>query len=143
MGVAETVPTPRRFRPRTIVILVVLAVAVVCVGGFLFGQRFFGTGTSADAATRARATVVTYLDAGKAGNLGAAYDQLCAKVKSRTSREAFAAQPQPIKSYEILGVRVVGKAGAVSTQVLLTDGTSTAKIIPVVEEDGVWKVCEG
>jgi len=142
-SVAVNAPALRRFSPRTIVIFVAVVTAAFCVAGVLFGQRFFGTGTSTDAATKARAAAVAYLDAGQTGNLAAAYDQLCAQVRAKISREAFAARPQPFRSYEILGVRVLGQAGAVSTQVLLTDGTTTAKIIPVVEEDGTWRVCEG
>ncbi|HEX6497905.1 MAG TPA: hypothetical protein VF054_02620 [Micromonosporaceae bacterium] len=128
---------------RTVSILVVVAVALVCGGGGVLLYR-----TAQRAVGPARQTTVEFITDLQAGNATAAYDRLCNGTRTRISRAAFiqgvAAQPR-IRSYKIEQVKVSDINGKVSATVAanltLDSGFVDQHTFPLVKEGGQWRVC--
>lgn len=139
-------PPPKRGRPKRIVLIVLFAVLGLCaVGGAAGGLVLYKTVGKEVPAVRSAAA--SYLDALQAGDAGAAYGKLCDSVRSRLSRDAFAAQTSALRSYNITDVQVNNDngtvTGAVSAHLTLPDGSATDRTFAVVKEHGTWTVCDG
>lgn len=83
-----------------------------------------------------------------AGDVERAYQRLCAQARSRWSEVGFAGwarTPPAVTGYEILDVSVRTKAGRpigeVTVRVTREGGTAEERRLPVVKEDGEWRVC--
>ncbi|MFF5180364.1 hypothetical protein ACFY2Q_20250 [Micromonospora sp. NPDC000316] len=139
-------PPPKRRTLRT-VLIVVGVVVVLCCGGAGVGGFFLFKGVKAatDPARQAAESFVTDLEAGDAD---AAYGLLCNGTRSNFTRDAFvqgvAKQPQ-IRSHKVNGINVQNVNGRTSATVqmalTLDSGFTDQRAIPLVKEDGAWKVC--
>jgi len=142
------VPPPKRRSTLRVVLIVVAAVlSVCCLGGVIGGVYLYRT--YQDSAGPAREETTAYIDEVLAGNYEAAYGRLCAKVRDVTSQADFArvqaAQPK-MTSYEISTVAVSNFNGrvtaTVTVQMTQETGAPYVHILPLVKEDGQWRVCQ-
>ncbi|MDH6463069.1 hypothetical protein ABT214_06150 [Micromonospora purpureochromogenes] len=83
-----------------------------------------------------------------AGEVDRAYDRLCDQARGRWSEVGFAGwvkTPPVVSGYEILDVSVRTKAGRpigeVTVRVTRDGGAAEERRLPVVKEDGEWRVC--
>ncbi|MEH0938067.1 Rv0361 family membrane protein [Micromonospora psammae] len=83
-----------------------------------------------------------------AGDVDQAYQRLCAQARSRWSEVGFAGwvrTPPLVSGYEIVDVSVRTKAGRpvgeVTVRVTRDGGAAEERRLPVVKEDGEWRVC--
>jgi hypothetical protein len=83
-----------------------------------------------------------------AGNLPAAYDQLCADTRNRVTRNGFAQRVRAlpgIRTYEIRDVSVATHRGelkgTVTAEVTWETGVPETRTLSMVTADGDWRVC--
>jgi hypothetical protein len=117
-----------------------LAVAVVVLAALGVGAFFLFSGSdsaSADPADAARAL----LDAGKSGDINAAKQVLCASDISAGLANQLN-QSGKVTNYKILNTVSKGDNRATVTVTVTTQkGGTQTEPLPVVKEDGKWKVC--
>jgi hypothetical protein len=132
---------------RTVLIIVAVVLAVCCLGGL--GGGFWLYRTYNDNAGPARNATVAYIDDVRAGNYQGAYGRLCKEVRDGTSQEEYiriqSAQLK-IKSYEIEGVSISSYNGrvraTVTVRMVQETGANLSQTIPLLKEDGEWRVCQ-
>ncbi|MGC1211274.1 MAG: hypothetical protein WA890_08450 [Micromonospora sp.] len=83
-----------------------------------------------------------------AGDTDQAYEKLCRQARSRWSAVGFGSwvrTPPQVSGYEITDVSVATKGGrprgTVRVRVTRDGGASEERTLPVVQEDGKWRVC--
>ncbi|MFI2713483.1 hypothetical protein ACH495_25510 [Micromonospora sp. NPDC018662] len=83
-----------------------------------------------------------------AGDTDGAYERLCAEARSRWSQAGFGSwvrTPPVVSGYEIVDVSVSTRAGRPRGTVVVRlnrdGGGSEQREVPVVPEDGGWRVC--
>ncbi|WP_089154035.1 Rv0361 family membrane protein [Micromonospora sp. NBS 11-29] len=83
-----------------------------------------------------------------AGDTDRAYGRLCAEARSRWSQAGFGSwvrTPPLVSGYEIVDVSVTTRAGRPRATVVVRlnrdGGGSEERELPVVSEDGGWRVC--
>lgn len=121
-----------------------LALCVVGAGGlgvFSFQSVWGASGPVRD-------TADGFLHEVAGGDPGAAYDRLCTESRSRWSRDGFSQwlrTPPLVTGYEITDVSVATRRGRprgeVSFRLDRQFGLSDARKLPVVREDGHWRIC--
>lgn len=123
-----------------------LAVLMVCVGAAGLGAFSFQSVFRASGPVREAAD--GFLREMTAGDTAAAYDRLCADTRSRWSALGFAAwvrTPPVVTRYEIVDVSVATRSGrpvgTVSVRLNRAAGPQQSRQVPVVSEDGRWRVC--
>lgn len=132
---------------RTVLIVVGAVLAVCCLGGLGGGiWLYFGY---RDAAGPARSVAVAYIDDVRAAHYERAYGRLCKNVRDDTSQEEYVriqSAQLKIKSYTVEGVSVSNYNGRVSAAVTVRmvqeTGAVFSQSIPLVKEDGEWRVCQ-
>ena len=82
------------------------------------------------------------------GNTDQAYEKLCQQARGRWSAVGFGSwvrTPPQVTGYEITDVSVATKGGrphgTVRVRVTRDGGASEERTLPVVQEDGRWRVC--
>lgn len=83
-----------------------------------------------------------------AGDPDQAYDKLCRDARGRWSQVGFASwvrTPPQVSGYEIVDVSVATRGGrprgTVTVRLTREGGASEQRELPVVQEDGRWRVC--
>lgn len=143
-GMAGEVSTARFVRRHSLLLLIVLLVLAL-VGAAFAVALFVLVKTADDAAEPARAAVVTFVGHLKAGDTDTAHAQLCAATRARYDAAAFADVVQGRK--RIMDGRPTtftsDSTGRASYDVLFAyaDGTDEVRTIPLVMEEGVYKIC--
>ncbi|MET7879216.1 DUF4878 domain-containing protein [Micromonospora profundi] len=139
-------PPPKRRTLRTVLIVVGVVVVLCCAGVGTGGFFLFkGIKAATDPARQAAESFVSELEAGDAA---AAYELLCSDTRRNFTKDTFvqgvARQPQ-IQSHKVNGVNVStvnGRtSGTVNMALKLDSGFTDRRAIPLVKEDGTWKVC--
>ncbi|WP_420118608.1 hypothetical protein [Micromonospora sp.] len=143
---AWTRPARRRRPVRTGLFLGGLAVGLCLVG--VAGLGLWNVQVVAGATGPVRETADGFLRELSAGEVEQAYRRLCAPTRSRWSEVGFAGwvrTPPVVTGYEILDVSVRTKggrpAGEVAVRVTRDGGADEQRRLPVVKEDGKWRVC--
>ncbi|MBY8875798.1 hypothetical protein K7640_28625 [Micromonospora sp. PLK6-60] len=82
------------------------------------------------------------------GDTDRAYERLCKAARSRWSPVGFDSwvrTPPRVSAYEITGVSVTTRSGRprgeVAVRLTREGGTAEERKLPVVPEDGTWRVC--
>jgi hypothetical protein len=95
-----------------------------------------------------RETADTFLHRVAAGETDQAYQQLCRQARGRWSDVGFASwvrTPPQVSGYEIVDVSVATRGGrprgTVTVRLTRDGGGSEEHRLPVVPEDGGWRVC--
>lgn len=139
-------PTPRAPRRARTVLLILLAILVVCCGAVavisygVFNAGRNTTGPMRDGATR-------FLDNLRERDFDSAYGRLCDRTTAQLTKEAFttAASARPLAGYSVTKTYVADRSGLVDGTVIASlayaDGATESHALPMVEEDGVWRVC--
>jgi hypothetical protein len=137
---------PRAPRKIRTVILVTLAVVVACCGAAaVVSYGVFNAGRDTTGPMRDGAT--HFLDNLREKDYDSAYGRLCDRTARQLAKQAFvdAASTRPLAGYSVTRTYVADRSGLVDGTVIVTlryaDGTSESHALPMVEEDGVWRVC--
>ncbi|MFU8874274.1 hypothetical protein [Micromonospora sp. SL4-19] len=95
-----------------------------------------------------RETADTFLHAVAADETDKAYEKLCRQAKSKWSAGGFGSwvrTPPQVRGYEITDVSVATSAGrprgTVTARLTRDGGDSEERKLPVVQENGKWRVC--
>ncbi|RQW88092.1 Rv0361 family membrane protein [Micromonospora globispora] len=95
-----------------------------------------------------RKTADAFLREVATGDTDQAYEKLCRQARSRWSVVGFGSwvrTPPQVTGYEITDVSVATKGGrprgTVRVRVTRDGGASEERTLPVVQEDGKWRVC--
>jgi hypothetical protein len=139
-------PQPRAPRRARTVLLILLAVLVVCCGaGAVISYGVFNAGRNTTGPMRDGA--IHFLDNLREHDFDSAYGRLCDRTTAQLAKQAFiaAASARPLISYGVTKTYIADRSGLVDGTVIATltyaDGTSESHALPMVEEDGVWRVC--
>ncbi|MFI7075812.1 MULTISPECIES: Rv0361 family membrane protein [unclassified Micromonospora] len=129
---------------KTVLLVVIGAVVLLVLAGA--GSAVFLTARSGGVA---KDVVDDYYRALEERRFDDAYGSLCAEVRADQSREAFtsAAEARLPSSHEMTGeLRVNGlpwkTTGTVGVSVSYADGTTQARMVSMLREDGDWLICE-
>jgi hypothetical protein len=146
-GPYQPAPPPKNNNTLRIVLIVVGAVAVLCCGGGIIGgvYLFHSYTTESGPARDAADQFVTDLQTGDAAD---AYGLLCDDTRGAMTPDRFAqgvaAQPK-IAGHKSAGVKVStgtdGTTAIVTMNLTMQNGFAEQHAIPMVKEDGAWKVC--
>jgi hypothetical protein len=145
-----THPAPhpqRRTRTTRAVLIIVGIVLVVCCGGAIAGG-FVLLKSVQNATQPARDSVDTFLNHLEAGEIDAAYEDLCTRTRGQFTAEQFAQiinnRPK-IVHHSIIGTNVMNSNGRVSASVnakiQYVDGSSDTHLFQLAKEGGAWRVC--
>ncbi|MEO3780098.1 hypothetical protein ABGB16_25410 [Micromonospora sp. B11E3] len=95
-----------------------------------------------------RRTADGFLHEVAAGDVDRAYERLCAEARGKWSAGGFSAwvrTPPQVTGYEITDVSVATRGGrplgTVTVRLTREGGGSEERRLPVVREDGRWRVC--
>jgi hypothetical protein len=131
---------------RTVLIVVGSVLAVCCVGGVIGGVFLFRGVTKATAP--ARNTADQFITDLQNGDTTGAYALLCDSTKQAFPAAEFASGVTggaQIASHEFAGVNVSSGTGGtratVSMKLTMRNGFVDQHAIPLVKEDGQWRVC--
>lgn len=139
---------PKPKSPVRKILIISAIVLVLCCGGAgvagFFAWRGITTviGPPRDAAT-------AYAEDLIAGDYAGAYASLCRRTRELTSEQQYIAEQATrprIRDYSVAGVNVEQHNSTVSAVVTLeltrvTDGSQYVLGIPLLKEDGQWRVC--
>ncbi|MEU8421118.1 hypothetical protein AB0C15_09615 [Micromonospora sp. NPDC048835] len=148
MGAGQPWSRPaRRHRPmRTGLAFAGFGVALCCVG--VAGLGAWNLQTVRQAAGPIRETADGFLNEVALGDSDRAYERLCQDARSRWSAIGFTSwvrTPPMVTDYEITDVSVATRSGrpqgTVTVKVTRSGGISEERRLPVVREDGDWRVC--
>ncbi|MBM0239274.1 hypothetical protein JNW88_22895 [Micromonospora sp. ATA32] len=148
MGAEQPWTRPARPRRavRTGLVLGGFAMALCCVG--VAGLGVWNLQVVRQASGPVRETADGFFHEVAAGDSDRAYDRLCADARGRWSRIGFAGwvgTPPQVRGYEIVDVSVATRGGrprgTVTVRVTRDGGGSEERKLPVVSEDGKWRVC--
>jgi hypothetical protein len=139
-------PAPKRRGGGLLVGAVVAAAlgVVAIVAGVLFvphgGSEGSGGGTNADSP---QTVAQKYIDAGKQGDSATMLRLTCDKDKASVDTSSPQAQGEGGGSvdYQLLDVQQTGDTATASVKITIA-GVSTTKAMPLVKENGAWKVCD-
>ncbi|GIJ79300.1 hypothetical protein SAMN05443287_11023 [Micromonospora phaseoli] len=128
---------------KTVLLVVVGVVVLLVLAGA--GSAVFLTARSGGVA---KEVVDDYYRALEERRFDDAYGVLCSDVRDGQSREAFvsAVETRPPSSHEMTGeLRVNGlpwkTTGTVGVSVTYADGTTQARMVPLLRQDGDWLIC--
>ncbi|MFC0506106.1 DUF4878 domain-containing protein [Micromonospora costi] len=131
---------------RTGLVFAGVGVAVCCVGVAGLGVRNLQVVTQA--AGPVRETADEFLREVTVGDTGGAYDRLCADARKKWSEIGFTSwvrTPPEVRDYEIVDVSVTTRGGrphgTVTVQLTRDSGVTERRELPVVREDGDWRIC--
>lgn len=131
---------------RTGLVLGALAVGLCLVG--VAGLGLWNVQVVAGATGPVRETADGFFRELSAGEVDQAYRRLCAPTRSRWSEVGFAGwvrTPPVVTGYDILDVSVRTRggrpAGEVTVRVTRDGGAAEQRRLPVVKEEGEWRVC--
>jgi hypothetical protein len=137
----------RPWRPVRAVLAVAGVVGLVCVVA-VAGLVVWNVQVMRAGAGPARRAVEVFLGDVVAGDAVAAYGRLCARTRARWGREEFAARlavPPRVSGFVVVRVRVATVEGQPRASVLVRltrqSGVVGQRQLPVVREDGRWRVC--
>ncbi|MEH1016498.1 hypothetical protein V6U90_25760 [Micromonospora sp. CPCC 206060] len=123
-----------------------LAALMLCVGAAGVGTFSFQSVWRASGPVRD--TADGFLREVVAGDVDTAYERLCADTRERWSALGFAAwvrTPPVLTRHEIVDVSVATRAGrphgTVRVRLTRAAGPVQDRQVPVVREDGRWRVC--
>ncbi|WDZ83135.1 hypothetical protein PVK37_22075 [Micromonospora cathayae] len=126
--------------------VVAALLGLCCVGVAGLGVWNVQAVRQADAPVRA--TADAFLTEVTAGDADAAYRRLCAPARSRWSPIGFAAwvrTPPVLTGHQITDVSVATRdgrpTGTVTVRLTRDGGAAEQRDLPVVKEDGGWRVC--
>ncbi|MFI9638498.1 hypothetical protein ACIG87_00315 [Micromonospora sp. NPDC051925] len=148
MGVEQAWTRPaRRHRPvRTGLFLGGLATGLCLVG--VAGLGLWNVQVVVGAHDPVRQTADGFFRELSDGEVEQAYQRLCAQARGRWSEVGFAGwvrTPPVVTGYEILDVTVRTRGGRPAGEVLVRvtrdGGAAEQRRLPVVKEDGKWRVC--
>lgn len=148
MGVERSWTRPYRPRRpvRTGLVLAGFGLALCCVG--VAGLGVWNFQVISQAGGPVRETADGFFREVAAGDTDRAYERLCADARTRWSRVGFASwvrTPPQVSGYEIVDVSVTTRGGrphgTVTVRVTRDGGASEQRELPVVKEDGGWRVC--
>ncbi|SBT41453.1 Rv0361 family membrane protein [Micromonospora auratinigra] len=95
-----------------------------------------------------RETADTFLRQVAAGETGPAYGKLCREARGKWSEVGFGSwvrTPPQVSGYEIVDVSVATRGGrprgTVTVRLTRDGGGSEERQLPVVQEDGEWRIC--
>ncbi|GAB3935296.1 hypothetical protein GCM10027614_09790 [Micromonospora vulcania] len=121
-------------------------VALCCVG--VAGLGAWNLQTVRQAAGPIRETADGFLREVSVGDTTGAYDRLCSDARTRWSPIGFNSwvrTPPMVTDYEITDVSVATRSGrphgTVTVRLTRSGGISEERQLPVVREDGDWRVC--
>jgi hypothetical protein len=125
-------------------VLIVAALALLlCLTGLGIGG-FFLFRPEQEPAVAARIATDSFVQRLIAGNLGGAYDQLCADTRERFDREEFITDiggRPAVRSYQIDKIEKSGASFSVSVTLADPSGASEVHLYRVVEDRGTWRIC--
>ncbi|MEV4811394.1 Rv0361 family membrane protein [Micromonospora avicenniae] len=148
MGAGQPWNRPaRRHRPMRVgLVFAGVGVALCCIGVTGLGVRNLQVVTQA--ATPVRETADEFLRQVVLGDTGRAYDRLCSQARKKWSEggfESWVRTPPEVRDYEIVDVSVTTRdgrpLGTVVVQLTRASGVTEQRELPVVREDGGWRVC--
>ncbi|MFJ6197960.1 hypothetical protein [Micromonospora sp. NPDC092111] len=148
MGVEQAWTRPaRRHRPvRTGLLLGGLGTALCLVG--VAGLGLWNVQVVTQSSGPVRETADGFFRELSAGEVEQAYQRLCAQARGRWSEVGFAGwvrTPPVVTGYDIVDVSVRTKAGRPAGEVVVRvtrdGGASEERTLPVVRENGKWRVC--
>jgi Domain of unknown function (DUF4878) len=139
-------PTRPRRTLRSTLLLVGVALLVCCVGAT--GLGLWNLQAVRRSVEPARRVAEAFLGDLTVGDAPAAYDRLCVATRDRWQRLEFvrwvAIQPQ-VSQYAVDDVSVVTSNGqlraTVTARLTHESGKVVTHALPVVREDGDWRVC--
>jgi hypothetical protein len=120
--------------------LIITLIAVVVLAGLGVGGYFLFSGGSSSTDSPTSATRA-FLTAARAGNVSAVRGTLCAKDLTHSNTLQFSGSHR-LRSYSIGGVTQDSPREAhVRVHVVPRDDSAVTLRLPVVKQDGTWKVC--
>src|SRR5215475_10549855 len=140
-------PAPKRRGGGLLVGAIVAAVlgVVAIAAGVLFAPHggSAGSGASTTSADSPQTVAQKYIDAGKQGDSATMLSLTCDKDKASVDTSSPQAQGEGGGSvdYQILDVQQTGDTATASVKITIA-GVSTTKAMPLVNENGGWKVCD-
>ncbi|MEV4490352.1 hypothetical protein AB0K04_09590 [Micromonospora coxensis] len=120
---------------------------LLCVAG-VAGLGLWNVQVVTGASGPVRETVDGFFQEVSAGDVERAYDRLCASARGKWSEVGFTGwvrTPPMVSGHEILDVSVRTKGGRpvgeVTVRLTRDGGAGEQRTVPVVKEDGGWRVC--
>ncbi|SCG35586.1 Rv0361 family membrane protein [Micromonospora coxensis] len=140
----------RKARPRRPVrtgLVLGASAMLLCVAG-VAGLGLWNVQVVTGASGPVRETVDGFFQEVSTGDVDRAYDRLCASARGKWSEVGFAGwvrTPPMVSGHEILDVSVRTKGGRpvgeVTVRLTRDGGAGEQRTVPVVKEDGGWRVC--
>ncbi|GIF96415.1 Rv0361 family membrane protein [Catellatospora citrea] len=139
---------PKPKSPVRKILIICAIVLVLCCGGAGVAGFFAWRGITT-ALGPPRDAAVAYADDLVAGDYAGAYANLCRRTRELTSEQQYVAEQSArprISGYSVAGVNVQQHNSTVSGVVTLEltradDGSQYVLGIPLLKEDGQWRVC--
>ncbi|MER7892741.1 hypothetical protein AB0C04_24910 [Micromonospora sp. NPDC048909] len=123
-----------------------IGVALCCVG--VSGLGVWNLQLVTQAAGPVRETTDEFMRSVTVGDTDGAYERLCADARGRWSEIGFTSwmrTPPMVRDYEITDVSVTTRGGrprgTVTVELTRDSGATEERKLPVVREDGQWRVC--
>ncbi len=140
-----TQPPPKR-RSQLKIVLIVLGVLLVTCCAVAIPTGIYVVNKANDAIGPVRESANEFLGDIQAARYTSAYGRLCTDARSDLSVADFerGASARRLTGYEIVGVHVSNVNGRVTGTVtarLTYEAFNEQHVIPMVSEDGAWKVC--
>ncbi|MEU9829634.1 Rv0361 family membrane protein [Micromonospora chersina] len=140
-------PARRRRRPvRAGVLVAVLGLGTCLVG--VAGLGVWNVQVVLQANGPVRDTADAFFREVAAGETDQAYDKLCREARGKWSQVGFGSwvrTPPQVSGYEIVDVSVQTRGGrprgTVTVRLTRDGGGSEERELPIVQEDGKWRVC--